>query len=214
MKPYLYIKKILDFIFALILLLLVAPIMLVAAMAIKLDSPGPVLFKQKRPGKNGKIFTVMKFRTMRIETEKDGRPLSDMERMTRVGSFLRKTSIDELPQLFNILRGEMSFIGPRPLLVQYLDYYTPEQMRRHEVTPGISGWAQVNGRNAISWEEKFKLDVWYVDNISFWLDAKIFLLTVWNVLIRKGINSSENDTMPFFSDVAKSNAYKHIMKTR
>lgn len=214
MKPYLYIKKILDFIFALILLLLVAPIMLLAAMAIKLDSPGPVLFKQKRPGKNGKIFTVMKFRTMRIETEKDGRPLSDMERMTRIGSFLRKTSIDELPQLFNILRGEMSFIGPRPLLVQYLDYYTPEQMRRHEVTPGISGWAQVNGRNAISWEEKFKLDVWYVDNISFWLDAKIFLLTVWNVLIRKGINSSENDTMPFFSDVAKSNAYKHIMKTR
>lgn len=194
-----YIKKMLDFIFALVLLIIASPIMLLAAIAIKLEDPkGPVLFKQKRPGKNAKIFTVYKFRTMRVETEKDGRLLTDMERMTKVGSFLRKTSIDELPQLFNIIRGEMSFIGPRPLLVQYLELYTPEQMRRHEVTPGISGWAQVNGRNAIDWEEKFKYDVWYVDNQSFLLDLKIFLLTIYSILKREGINNSQGDTMPFF----------------
>jgi lipopolysaccharide/colanic/teichoic acid biosynthesis glycosyltransferase len=195
-----YIKRILDFVFAVILLIIASPIMLLAAIAIKLEDPnGPVLFKQKRPGKNAKIFTVYKFRTMRVETEKDGRPLTDMERMTKVGSFLRKTSIDELPQLFNIIRGEMSFIGPRPLLIQYLELYTPEQMRRHEVTPGISGWAQVNGRNAISWEEKFKYDVWYVDNQSFLLDLKIFFMTICNVLNRKGINNSQGDTMPLFA---------------
>ncbi|MBZ4656150.1 MAG: UDP-galactose phosphate transferase [Thermoanaerobacter sp.] len=200
MKIYPYIKRILDFIFAIILLVITSPVMLLAAIAIKIEDPkGPVLFKQKRPGKNAKIFTVYKFRTMRVETEKDGRPLTDMERMTKVGSFLRKTSIDELPQLFNIIRGEMSFIGPRPLLVQYLELYTPEQMRRHEVTPGISGWAQVNGRNAISWEEKFKYDVWYVDNQSFLLDLKILFLTIFNVLKREGINNSQGDTMPYFT---------------
>lgn len=194
-----YVKRILDFVFAVILLIIASPIMLLAAIAIKLENPkGSVLFKQKRPGKNAKIFTVYKFRTMRVETEKDGRPLTDMERMTKVGSFLRKTSIDELPQLFNIIRGEMSFIGPRPLLVQYLELYTPEQMRRHEVTPGISGWAQVNGRNVISWEEKFKYDVWYVDNQSFLVDLKILFMTIYNVLKREGINNSQGDTMPFF----------------
>ncbi|WP_094549353.1 sugar transferase [Petroclostridium xylanilyticum] len=194
-----YVKRVLDFVFAVILLIITSPIMLLAAIAIKLEDPkGPVLFKQKRPGKNAKIFTVYKFRTMRVETEKDGKPLTDMERMTKVGSFLRKTSIDELPQLFNIIRGEMSFIGPRPLLVQYLEFYTPEQMRRHEVTPGISGWAQVNGRNAISWEEKFKLDIWYVDNQSFLVDFKILFMTIYNVLSRKGINNSQRDTMPLF----------------
>lgn len=194
-----YIKRILDFVFAVILLIIASPIMLLAAIAIKLEVPnGSVLFKQKRLGKNAKIFTIYKFRTMRVETEKDGRPLTDMERMTKVGSFLRKTSIDELPQLFNIIRGEMSFIGPRPLLVQYLELYTPEQMRRHEVTPGISGWAQVNGRNAISWEEKFTLDVWYVDHISLGLDLKILWMTIFNVLKREGINNSQGDTMPFF----------------
>jgi len=199
MKPYLKVKRILDFIFSLILLILTLPIMIISAIAIKIEDPkGPILFKQERPGKNAKIFTVYKFRTMRVETELKGRPLSDMERITKVGSFLRKTSIDELPQLFNILRGEMSFIGPRPLLVQYLEHYTPEQMRRHEVTPGISGWAQVNGRNAISWEEKFKYDVWYVDHISFKLDLKIFLLTIYNVLKSKDINNSNADTMPVF----------------
>ncbi|WP_213819029.1 sugar transferase [Garciella nitratireducens] len=200
MKIYPYIKRILDFIFALILLILTSLIMFLAALAIKLEDPkGPVLFKQKRPGKNSKIFTVYKFRTMRVETERDGIPLSDMERMTKVGSILRKTSTDELPQLFNIIRGEMSFIGPRPLLVQYLEIYTPEQMRRHEVTPGISGWAQVNGRNAISWEEKFKLDIWYVDNQSFLVDLRILFMTIYNVLKREGINNSQGDTMPYFT---------------
>jgi undecaprenyl phosphate N,N'-diacetylbacillosamine 1-phosphate transferase len=198
MKPYLVIKRIFDFVFALILLIVLSPIMLLAAIAIKLDSHGPVLFKQERPGKDEKIFTIYKFRTMRVDTEKDGKRLSDFERMTKVGSFLRKTSIDELPQLINILKGEMSFIGPRPLLVEYLKYYTPEQRRRHEVMPGISGWAQVNGRNAISWEEKFQLDIWYVDKISFFLDLKILIMTVYKVLKRKEVNNSSRDTMPIF----------------
>ena len=195
-----YVKRVLDFIFAIILLIILSPIMSIAAIAIKIEDPkGPVLFKQKRPGKNSKIFEVYKFRTMRVETEQNGKPLSDMERMTKVGSLLRKTSIDELPQIFNIIHGGMSFIGPRPLLVQYLQYYSPEQMRRHEVTPGISGWAQVNGRNAISWEEKFEYDVWYVDHISLILDLKIFWLTIYNVINRKDINNSQGDTMPFFT---------------
>lgn len=194
-----YIKRILDLVFAVVLLVLLSPIMLLAAIAIKIEDPrGPALFKQKRVGKDAKNFTVYKFRTMRVETEKDGRPLSDMERITKVGSFLRKASIDELPQLFNIIRGEMSFIGPRPLLVEYLELYTPEQMRRHEVTPGISGWAQVNGRNAINWEEKFKYDVWYVDNMSFLLDLKIVFMTIYSILEREGINNSKSDTMPLF----------------
>jgi undecaprenyl phosphate N,N'-diacetylbacillosamine 1-phosphate transferase len=198
MKPYLIVKRMLDFVFAIILLVILSPLMLIAAMAIKIEDPkGPVLFKQQRPGKDTKIFKAYKFRTMKVETERNGRPLSDMERMTKVGYFLRKTSIDELPQLINILRGEMSFIGPRPLLVEYLEHYSPEQMRRHEVTPGISGWAQVNGRNAISWEEKFEHDVWYVDNQSFLLDLKIFFMTVYKVFNRQGINNSQADTMPF-----------------
>lgn len=198
MKPYLVIKRILDFVISLIALIILSPLFLIIAILIKLDSKGPVFFRQKRAGKDTKIFTVYKFRTMKVETEKDGRLLSDMERMTRVGSFLRKTSIDELPQLFNILKGEMSFIGPRPLLVQYLEFYTPEQIRRHEVTPGISGWAQVNGRNTISWEKKFELDLWYVEHISFPLDMKIIFMTIRNVVNMSGINNSQGDTMPFF----------------
>lgn len=177
--------------------------MLAAAIAVKLNSPGPVLYKQKRPGKNGKIFTIYKFRTMRVETENGGKILSDMERMTSIGKLLRSASIDELPQLFNVLKGEMSFIGPRPLLAEYLDRYTPEQMRRHEVTPGISGWAQINGRNELDWDEKFKLDVWYVDHISFKLDLKIFFMTIKNILYRVGINCSKNDTMPAFTIESK-----------
>lgn len=199
MKPYLIVKRILDFIFALILLLLASPIMVIASISIKLEAKGPILFRQQRPGKNAKIFKVNKFRTMKVETEKDGKSLSDFERMTKVGNFLRKTSIDELPQLFNVLKGEMSFIGPRPLLVQYLDHYSLEQMRRHEVTPGISGWAQVNGRNTISWEEKFEHDVYYVENVSLVLDLKILWLTIYNVLNRKDINISEGNTMPYFT---------------
>jgi lipopolysaccharide/colanic/teichoic acid biosynthesis glycosyltransferase len=196
---YLRIKRILDFIFALILLIIASPIMIIAAIVIRLESKGSAIFKQQRPGKDGKIFKVYKFRTMKVETENDEKPLSDMERMTKVGRFLRKTSIDELPQLMNIIKGEMSFIGPRPLLVQYLEHYTPEQMRRHEVLPGISGWAQVNGRNTISWEDKFKYDVWYVDKISLILDLRILYWTVYKVLNRKDVNSSEENTMEIFT---------------
>lgn len=198
MKLYLSFKRGLDFICALALLIVTSPIMILAALAIKCESRGPVLFKQQRPGKNSRIFTLFKFRTMRPETCHDGRQLSDMERMTKVGSFLRKTSIDELPQLFNIIRGQMSFIGPRPLLVKYLPRYTPQQMRRHDITPGISGWAQVNGRNALTWDQKFAFDVWYVDNVSFTLDLKILFLTVLNILTSKGVNSSNDATMPEF----------------
>ncbi len=198
MKSYIKVKRVIDFIFALILLILFSPIMILVALGIKIESKEPIIFRHKRPGKNGEVFIVYKFRTMTVKEEKEGRVLSDMERITKFGSFLRKTSLDELPQFINIIKGEMSFIGPRPLLVQYLKYYSEEQMRRHEVLPGISGWAQVNGRNAISWEEKFKLDVWYVDNISFTLDFKILIKTIINILKAKDINSSDEDTMSFF----------------
>lgn len=201
MKIYVYLKSILDIVLAAILLIILSPIMLSAAIAIRLESSGPILFMQKRPGFKGRIFTIFKFRTMRVETEKDGRPLGDMERMTRVGKILRKTSIDELPQLINILTSKMSFIGPRPLLVQYLEHYTPVQMRRHNVKPGISGWAQVNGRNTIDWTEKFKFDVWYVDHISFTLDLKILFLTIYNIFASKGINQSKGNTMEEFRGI-------------
>lgn len=195
---YRFVKRLMDTCLALILLIIASPIMIMAAIAIKRDSKGPVLFKQARPGRQGLIFTVYKFRTMTLETDANGKLLPDMKRMTRLGSFLRKSSIDELPQLFNIVRGEMSFIGPRPLLVQYLEQYTPEQMRRHEVTPGISGWAQVNGRNTIGWDEKFQLDIWYVDHASLLLDLKIVFKTIQNVLRRSDINHSNGNTMPVF----------------
>lgn len=197
---YSHIKRGMDFIIALIMLVVLSPLMAVTCILIKLDDGGPILFKQERPGKNGNIFTVYKFRTMCVKTHnKDGRELSDFERISGVGKILRKTSIDELPQLVNILKGEMSFIGPRPLLTEYLDLYTPEQMRRHEVLPGISGWAQVNGRNAITWEEKFSYDVYYVDNFSFKLDLKIFIKTITNVLNQNGINSDAANTMEKFT---------------
>jgi lipopolysaccharide/colanic/teichoic acid biosynthesis glycosyltransferase len=199
LRPYLVIKRGSDFIFALILLIIASPVMLIAAISVKIESKGSALFKQKRPGKDAKIFTVLKFRTMRVEAERGGRSLTDMDRMTKTGSFLRKTSIDELPQLFNVLRGEMSFIGPRPLLVQYLEHYSPDQMRRHEVTPGISGWAQVNGRNTITWEDKFKLDSWYVDHISLLLDLRICWLTIYKIFKSSDINNSQGNTMPFFT---------------
>ncbi len=198
MKPYLRVKRVLDFIFALVLLIITLPILIIVAIAIKVESKGPVIFKQKRTGKNGKIFTVNKFRTMRVEAEKDGQLLSDKQRITALGNFLRKASIDELPQLFNVLKGDMSFIGPRPLLVQYLDLYSTEQMRRHEVTPGISGWAQVNGRNMISWKEKFKYDVWYVDHISLTLDFKILFMTINKILKSEGVSQEGQATVAYF----------------
>ena len=173
--------------------------MIFAAVFIAAKHDGPVLFKQKRPGKNGKIFTVYKFRTMSTKLYDDsGKKLTDFERMTEVGRFLRKTSIDELPQLFNIIKGEMSFIGPRPLLPEYLELYSPEQMRRHDVLPGISGWAQVNGRNTLTWDEKFAYDIYYVDHYSFKMDMRIFFKTIENVLCQSGINSDGENTMEKF----------------
>ncbi|MDD7615713.1 MAG: sugar transferase [Clostridiaceae bacterium] len=196
---YKYIKRSLDLITALFLVVILSPIMLVAAILIAVNRDGPILFKQERPGKDGKIFTVNKFRTMStVLRDKNGNELSDFDRMTKIGNILRKTSVDELPQLFNIIKGEMSFIGPRPLLKEYLELYSPEQMRRHEVLPGISGWAQVNGRNTLTWEEKFAYDVYYVDHYSFKMDLKIFIKTIENVVSQDGINSNSENTMEKF----------------
>lgn len=196
---YKYFKRIMDFVASLTALIILLPLISLSAVLVKISDGGSVIFKQRRPGKDGKIFTVYKFRTMSEKTEdENGRELSDVERMTKIGSFLRKTSLDELPQLFNVLKGDMSFIGPRPLLCEYLELYTPYQMRRHEVLPGISGLAQVNGRNAITWEEKFDYDVYYVDHMSFWLDLKIIFKTIKNTLKRADINCSDNNTMEKF----------------
>ncbi len=201
---YKYIKRGMDFAVAFIALLFLSPLMLIVSILIKLNRDGPVLFKQKRPGINGKIFTVYKFRTMSVKThDENGRELSDFERMSKIGNLLRKTSVDELPQFINILKGDMSFIGPRPLLTAYLELYTPEQMRRHEVRPGISGWAQVNGRNTITWEEKFRYDVEYVDKMSLKMDIYILIKTVLNVLKQDGINSGEANTMEKFRGTEK-----------
>lgn len=159
----------------------------------------PVLFRQKRPGLNGKPFELLKFRTMRDERDENGGLLPDEKRLNGFGLFLRSSSLDELPELLNVLKGDMSLVGPRPLLMQYLERYTPEQARRHEVKPGITGWAQVNGRNALSWEEKFKLDVWYVDNMSLWFDIKIILLTIWKIIKREGISQPGHATAEEFN---------------
>jgi len=191
-------KRALDVVVALLGLLLLAPVLLVVAIAIRLTMGSPVLFHQDRPGRYGRLFMLLKFRTMRHATGHDGRLLPDSERLTSLGSFLRKTSLDELPQLWNVLKGDLSLVGPRPLLVEYLDRYTAEQARRHEVRPGITGWAQVNGRNALSWEDKFALDVWYVDNWSLWLDFKILWMTFIKVLKREGIRATNHATMPKF----------------
>lgn len=199
-RVYKYIKRAMDFLVAVILLTVLSPLMLLAAALIAVNRDGPILFKQKRPGKDGKIFTVYKFRTMSTALiDRNGKELSDFERMTRIGKILRKTSIDELPQLFNIIKGDMSFIGPRPLLTEYLGLYSPEQMRRHEVLPGISGWAQVNGRNTLTWEQKFAYDIYYVDHYSFLMDMKIFFKTIENVLRQDGINSENDNTMKKFT---------------
>ena len=182
------IKSLLDQVVAAIALLVFSPLILIVAIAIYFRLGRPVLFTQPRPGKYGSIFTFYKFRTMTNERDKEGNLLPDEKRLTSFGQFLRKTSLDELPQLWNVFKGDMSFVGPRPLIVSYLDRYSPEQARRHEVKPGITGLAQIKGRNAISWEEKFKLDIWYVDNWSLWLDLKIIFLTVFKVLLQEGIN--------------------------
>ncbi|WP_310488863.1 sugar transferase [Chamaesiphon sp. VAR_69_metabat_338] len=179
---------------AALLLILFSPILLTVAIILLVRMGSPIVFTQARPGKNSKIFTVYKFRTMTSDCDAEGKLLSDEERLIPLGQFLRKASLDELPQLFNVLLGDMSFVGPRPLLVRYLERYSPEQARRHDLLPGITGWAQVNGRNALTWDEKFRLDLWYVDNWSLWLDLKILLLTVKKVFKQEGISQS-NDTV-------------------
>ncbi len=198
-------KRGFDLIISSLALLLLSPIILFIAVLIRLKLGAPILFRQNRPGLDGKSFTMVKFRTMRDALGSDGQPLPDQERLTRFGAFLRSASLDELPELWNVVKGEMSLVGPRPLLTEYLPLYSAEQARRNEVKPGITGWAQVNGRNAISWDEKFKLDVWYVENQSMWLDIKILLLTVVRILRRDGVNSSETETMPKFTGTLKNN---------
>lgn len=191
-------KRLFDFIIALCVLLLLLPVVILVSILVGVKLGSPILFTQARPGLNGEIFNMMKFRTMLDATDKNGNQLPDEQRVTPIGGFLRSTSLDELPGLWNVLKGDMSLVGPRPLLVQYLPLYNNEQARRHEVRPGITGWAQVNGRNTISWEDKFQLDVWYVDNQSFWLDIKILFLTVKKVFIREGISADGEATMPLF----------------
>jgi len=181
-------KRILDLSITLVGLILISPVLVLIALLVQIIHGSPVLFRQVRPGYRGRLFELYKFRSMTEARDIQGRLLPDEQRLTRWGRFLRATSLDELPELLNVLRGEMSLIGPRPLLVQYLERYTPEQARRHEVLPGITGWAQVNGRNVLTWEDKFHLDVWYVNHWSFWLDLKILSLTLWKVLTREGIS--------------------------
>lgn len=194
----LWVKRLMDIVGASVGILLTAPLMLLIALLVRLKLGKPVLFRQVRPGLHGKPFVMLKFRTMTNDCDAKGEPLPDELRLTKFGKWLRSTSLDELPELFNVLRGEMSLVGPRPLLMEYLPRYTPEQARRHEVKPGITGWAQVNGRNALSWEEKFRLDVWYVDHWNLWLDLKILWLTIWKVLKREGISAEGAATMPIF----------------
>ena len=195
------IKRIIDILVSLIGLIFLSPVLLIIYLLVTINLGGPAFFLQERVGKNNKVFKMIKFRTMKDARDKDGNLLSDNERVTKFGSFLRSFSLDELPELINILKGDMSLVGPRALLVQYLEYYNDEQIRRHEVLPGLTGWAQINGRNSITWREKFELDVWYVDNWSIWLDIKIFFLTFWKVIKREGINQSETVTMEYFNGV-------------
>lgn len=195
-----YIKRLFDFVLSLTALLLLFPFLLLVTVGLHFANKGSgAFFTQQRPGYKGRIFRIYKFKTMTDERDADGRLLPDAERLTKVGRFVRSLSIDELPQLLNVLKGEMSFIGPRPLLPQYLPLYSKEQARRHDVRPGITGWAQCNGRNAISWTQKFELDVWYVDNCSFLLDAKIVFLSVYKIFAREGISQEGEATMEFFN---------------
>lgn len=191
-------KRLFDIFFALAVLILASPFFILGVLLVWFDLGSPVFFRQQRPGYQGHPFMLFKLRTMRDGVDVMGRALLDSERLTRCGIFLRRTSIDELPQLINVLKGDMSLVGPRPLLMEYLPLYTPEQARRHEVRPGITGWAQVNGRNSISWEDKFALDVWYVNHCSLWLDMRILWMTVIKVLVRDGISPAGEITMPLF----------------
>lgn len=191
-------KRLFDVICAALALILLSPVLLLVAWLVRRHMGSPVLFRQLRPGLGGKPFLMVKFRTMRDATDANGVALPDSERLTRLGRFLRASSLDELPELWNVLKGDMSLVGPRPLLVEYLPLYSPHEFRRHEVRPGITGWAQVNGRNSLSWQQKFDMDVWYVDNRSFWLDLRILWKTVIKVLQREGISAQGEATMERF----------------
>lgn len=193
------VKRVFDFIFALSVLIILSPIFIIVAMLVRKNLGSPVFFIQERVGYNNKIFKMYKFRTMKDSKDKDGSLLPDNERLTNFGKFLRSTSLDELPEFINIIKGEMSLIGPRPLLIEYLPLYNEEQIKRHNMLPGLTGWAQVNGRNAIGWSEKFKLDVWYVENWSLSLDIKVFFLTIHKVLKREGISQEGEATMTKFN---------------
>lgn len=201
-----YGKRAFDLALAVPGVVVAGPVMAGVALALKADVGSPVLFRHRRPGKDGRPFVLLKFRTMTDERDAEGNLLPDEERLTKVGALVRKLSLDELPQLLNVLKGEMSLVGPRPLLMEYLERYTPEQARRHDVKPGITGWAQVNGRNALSWEEKFALDVEYVDNLSFGLDLKILALTLLKVVRSEGISAQGHATMPVFQGTAASSS--------
>lgn len=181
-------KRLFDLVLSLVGLILISPFLIIISIAVLISFGQPLLFRQQRPGYKARPFSIYKFRSMAEVFDSGGKLLPDEERLTWLGRFLRATSLDELPELLNVVKGEMSWVGPRPLLMQYLERYTPEQARRHEVLPGITGWAQINGRNTITWEDKFRYDVWYVDHWSFWFDMKIIWLTIWKVLIREGIN--------------------------
>ncbi len=201
------VKRVCDLVVASSALLLLSPFLLVVSLLVRWRLGAPIFFRQQRPGLHGRPFWLLKFRTMTNARDTSGALLLDAQRLTPFGRWLRATSIDELPGLINILRGEMSFIGPRPLLMQYLPLYSPEQARRHDVKPGFSGWAQINGRNALSWEDKFRLDVWYVDRQSFWLDLRIFLVTILKVIRREGISAAGEATMaPFTGSATASEA--------
>lgn len=193
-------KRMIDCCLAMVAIVVLSPVMAAVAVLLAVANKGAgVVFTQTRPGKNGRLFKVMKFKTMTDERDENGNLLPDAQRLTKTGKFIRSTSLDELPQLFNVLKGDMALIGPRPLLPQYLPLYSKEQARIHDVRPGITGWAQVHGRNAISWKKKFELDVWYVDHCSFWLDLKIILLTVKKVIIREGITQEGQATAEYFN---------------
>lgn len=199
-------KRLFDVFFSFFALIFLAPVLVIVALQIRRKLGSPVFFCQTRPGLFGRPFNMIKFRTMRDALDSRGNPLPDSERMTPFGQFLRSTSLDELPELWNVLKGEMSLVGPRPLLMEYLPLYSLEQARRHEARPGITGWAQVNGRNALSWEEKFKLDVWYVDHQSFWLDLKVILITIKKVFFREGISADGEATMHRFTGSSSGEA--------
>jgi lipopolysaccharide/colanic/teichoic acid biosynthesis glycosyltransferase len=201
-----WIKGALDRVGAAVGLLVLSPVLLLVAVLVRLTSGAPVLFRQVRPGREGRPFEIVKFRTMLDAVDERGAPLPDEQRLTDFGRFLRSSSLDELPQLWNVLKGDLSLVGPRPLMTRYLPRYSPRQARRHEVMPGITGWSQINGRNALSWEQKLELDVWYVEHWSVWLDAKILALTVARVLARRGVSSPGHATMPEFLGASQERA--------